>query len=87
MLELRDLCFSVDDEAGAQDILNHISLTVPENSLTVFTGPRISAAAQIQGHQSKGPARHSEPEEAPFEKRCLLLPDSGRPVRQRLSQP
>ena len=39
MLELRDLCFSVDDEAGAQDILNHISLTVPENSLTVFTGP------------------------------------------------
>ena len=39
MLELRDLCFSVDDESGAQDILNHISLTVPENSLTVFTGP------------------------------------------------
>ena len=39
MLELRDLCFSVDDEAGAQDILNHISRTVPENSLTVFTGP------------------------------------------------
>ena len=39
MLELRDLCYSVDDEAGAQDILNHISLTVPENSLTVFTGP------------------------------------------------
>ena len=39
MLELRDLCFSVDDEAGAHDILNHISLTVPENSLTVFTGP------------------------------------------------
>ena len=39
MLELRDLCFSVDDEAGAQDILNHIALTVPENSLTVFTGP------------------------------------------------
>ena len=39
MLELRDLCFSVDNEAGAQDILNHISLTVPENSLTVFTGP------------------------------------------------
>ena len=39
MLELRDLCFSVDDEAGAQDILNHISLTVPENSLTVVTGP------------------------------------------------
>ena len=39
MLELRDLCFSVDDEAGAQDILNHISLTIPENSLTVFTGP------------------------------------------------
>ena len=30
---------AVDDEAGAQDILNHISLTVPENSLTVFTGP------------------------------------------------
>ena len=39
MLELRDLCYSVDDEAGAQDILNHISLTIPDNSLTVFTGP------------------------------------------------
>ena len=39
MLELRDLCYSVDDRAGAQDILNHISLTIPDNQLTVFTGP------------------------------------------------
>ena len=39
MLELRDLCYSVDDPAGTQNILNHISLTIPDNSMTVFTGP------------------------------------------------
>ena len=39
MLELRDLCYSVDDPAGTQSILNHISLTIPDNRLTVFTGP------------------------------------------------
>ena len=39
MLELRDLSYSVDDQSGAQDILNHISLTIPDHRLTVFTGP------------------------------------------------
>ena len=40
MLELRDLCYSVDDgPEGEQNILNHISLTIPDTGLTVFTGP------------------------------------------------
>ena len=40
MLELQDLCYSVDDgPEGEQNILNHISLTIPDTGLTVFTGP------------------------------------------------
>ncbi len=39
MLELRDLCYSVDAPDGPMDILNGISITVPDNKLLVFTGP------------------------------------------------
>ncbi len=39
MLEVRDLCYSVDTPDATQDILNHISLTIPDNKLVVFTGP------------------------------------------------
>ena len=39
MLELKNLCYSVDDEAGRADILQDISLTIPDHSLVVFTGP------------------------------------------------
>lgn len=39
MLELQDLCYSVETPEGTQTILNHISLTVPDHSLVVFTGP------------------------------------------------
>ena len=40
MLELKHICYSVEDENGQRlDILNDISLTVDENRLIVFTGP------------------------------------------------
>ena len=39
MLELRHISYSVQDEGGALDILNDISLTVPDHKLMVFTGP------------------------------------------------
>jgi len=39
MLELRDLCYSVDTPEGGLDILRNISLTIPDNRLVVFTGP------------------------------------------------
>ena len=39
MLELRDLHYSVQTPDGAMDILNGVSLTVPDNKLLVFTGP------------------------------------------------
>ena len=40
MLELKHICYSVQEESGAPlDILNDISLTVPDHRLMVFTGP------------------------------------------------
>ena len=39
MLELNNISYHVDDEKGRNDILNDISLTIPENRLVVFTGP------------------------------------------------
>ena len=40
MLELKNICYSVYDESGAElRILNNISLTIPDNKLVVFTGP------------------------------------------------
>ncbi len=39
MLELKNISYHVDDEKGRTDILNDISLTIPDNRLVVFTGP------------------------------------------------
>ena len=40
MLELKHICYSVQEESGGTlDILNDISLTVPDHRLMVFTGP------------------------------------------------
>ena len=40
MLELRNICFSVDDTAkGTLGILNGISLEIPDKTFTVITGP------------------------------------------------
>lgn len=39
MLELKNISYHVDDEKGRNDILNDISITIPDNRLIVFTGP------------------------------------------------
>lgn len=40
MLELKNLCYSVEAEDGTElTILNNISLTIEDNKLIVFTGP------------------------------------------------
>ena len=39
MLELKNVCWSVEDELGKNDIINDISLTLDENKLYVVTGP------------------------------------------------
>ena len=39
MLELQHICFSVPSDGGTNDILNDVSLTVPDGRLLVLTGP------------------------------------------------
>ena len=39
MLELQHICFSVPSDEGTNDILNDVSLTVPDGKLLVLTGP------------------------------------------------
>lgn len=39
MLELQDICYRVSTPEGEADILNHITLTIPDQKLMVFTGP------------------------------------------------
>ena len=39
MLELQHICFSVPSDEGTNDILNDVSLTVPDGRLLVLTGP------------------------------------------------
>ncbi len=39
MLELKDICYSVRENGGDLDIIDHISLTIPDGGLIVFTGP------------------------------------------------
>lgn len=39
MLEIKDLTFRVDAEEGRQEIINNVSLTVPDGKLLVITGP------------------------------------------------
>jgi len=39
LLELKNISYHVDDEKGRTDILNDISITIPDKRLVVFTGP------------------------------------------------
>ena len=39
MLELQGICYRVSTPEGEADILNHITLTIPDQKLLVFTGP------------------------------------------------
>lgn len=39
MLEIKDLTFRVDTDDGRQEIVNNVSLTVPDGKLLVITGP------------------------------------------------
>lgn len=39
MLELKNICFSVDSPEGKNDIINDVSLTVEDGKLLVLTGP------------------------------------------------
>ncbi len=39
MLELKNISYTVQDQDGPQTILRDISLTIPDGSLVVFTGP------------------------------------------------
>ena len=39
MIELKNISFSVDDEGSDKEIIRDISLTIPDGSLTVITGP------------------------------------------------
>ncbi|MDX9871277.1 MAG: ATP-binding cassette domain-containing protein [Clostridia bacterium] len=39
MLEIRDLCYRVEEADGHMEILQNINLTVPDNRFVVITGP------------------------------------------------
>ena len=39
MLEIKNLCYSVPSAEGDNEIINNISLTVPDGTLLVLTGP------------------------------------------------
>ena len=39
MLEIKNLCFRVSDEKGDLDIIDNVSLTVPDGKFLVITGP------------------------------------------------
>lgn len=39
MLEIKDLTFRVDTDDGRQEIVNNVSLTVPDGKVLVITGP------------------------------------------------
>ena len=39
MLELKDISFQVDDEGRDKEIIQNISLTIPDDKLVVITGP------------------------------------------------
>ena len=39
MLELQNVSFDVDDDAGHVEILNDVSFSIPENKFVVITGP------------------------------------------------
>ena len=37
MLEIKNLCFSVEKEGGTSEILNNLSLTIPDGKFIVIT--------------------------------------------------
>ncbi len=39
MLELKNICYRVSTDEGELDIINNISMVIPDNKLVVFTGP------------------------------------------------
>ncbi|MBE5781586.1 MAG: ATP-binding cassette domain-containing protein [Clostridiales bacterium] len=39
MLELKNVCFRVEDASGRKEIVDHVNLTIPDGKLTVVTGP------------------------------------------------
>ncbi len=39
MLELKNISYTVREPEGETDILKDVSITMPDNRLTVFTGP------------------------------------------------
>ena len=39
MLELQNICYRVSTPEGEQTILDNISITIPDHTLVVFTGP------------------------------------------------
>ena len=39
MLELQNICYRVSTPEGEQNILDNISITIPDHTLVVFTGP------------------------------------------------
>ena len=39
LLELQNICYSVREGGETSDILNDLSITIPDNRLVVFTGP------------------------------------------------
>ena len=39
MLEIQDLCYTVSDGNGRKEILDHLSLTIPDKRFVVITGP------------------------------------------------
>lgn len=39
MLEIKDLCFGVDDEQGQKEIIKNLSLTIDDGKFVVITGP------------------------------------------------
>ena len=47
MLELKNICYSVSDENGTKDIINHVSLTLEDNRFYVITGPNGSGKSTL----------------------------------------
>ena len=39
MLEIKNLCFSVETENGTSEILKNLNLTIPDGKFVVITGP------------------------------------------------
>jgi len=47
LLEIKDLSYTISDDAGTADILKKINLTVPDNQFVVITGPNGSGKTTL----------------------------------------